>query len=69
MSVLPGKDYELIARNLHETIGIRIDQKNRHVDATDLGGAVYRFDMDGGENRRRLYEEAGALTGIALSHV
>lgn len=65
---LPGKDYELIARNLHEAIGVRIDQKNRHVYATDLGGAVYRFDMDGG-NRRRLYEETGAFTGIALSYV
>jgi hypothetical protein len=63
---LPGKDYELIVRDLHEAIGIKLDTRNRHMYATDLGGAVYRFDMDGG-SRKRIYE-AGAFAGITLAY-
>lgn len=64
----PGKDYDLIARDLHEAIGVKVDTKNRHIYATDLGGAVYRLDMDGG-NRKRLYEGSGAFAGITLAYV
>ncbi|KAK7428254.1 hypothetical protein QQZ08_005151 [Neonectria magnoliae] len=63
----PGKDYELVCRDLHEAIGIKLDLKNHHIFATDLGGAVYRFDMDGG-NRRKVYEGSGALAGISLAY-
>lgn len=59
--------YEILARNLHEAIGLKLDLKNKHIYTTDLGGAVYRFDMDGG-NRRKLYEDEGAFTGLALVH-
>ncbi|KAJ6780214.1 hypothetical protein PWT90_01941 [Aphanocladium album] len=65
---LPGKDYELLARNLHEAIGIKLDLRNRHLYTTDLGGAVYRFNLDG-TGRKRLYESAGAFAGIALTYV
>ncbi len=65
---LPGRDYELLARNLHEAIGIKLDLRNRHLYTTDLGGAVYRFNLDG-TGRKRLYEGAGAFAGIALAHV
>lgn len=64
----PGKDYELIARNLHEAIGIKLDVKNRHMYTTDLGGAVYRMNLDGSD-RQRFYEGAGAFAGIALAYV
>ncbi|KJZ78520.1 hypothetical protein HIM_01911 [Hirsutella minnesotensis 3608] len=63
----PGKDYTLIARNLHEAIGIKLDARNRHVYTTDLGGAVYRFDMDG-RNKKKFYEDEGAYTGITLTY-
>jgi 3-hydroxyacyl-CoA dehydrogenase/sugar lactone lactonase YvrE len=62
----PGSDYELVARGLHEAIGIKLDPKNRNMYVTDLGGSVYRFDMDGG-NRKKLYE-GGAFTGITLAY-
>ncbi|KAK2612289.1 hypothetical protein QQS21_001715 [Conoideocrella luteorostrata] len=65
---LPGKDYELIVRNMHEAIGVKVDPKNQHIYATDLGGAVYRFNMDGGA-KKKFYEDAGAFTGISLAHV
>ena len=31
------------------------------------GGAVYRFNMDGGE-KQKFYEDQGAFSGIALCH-
>ncbi|KAL4731808.1 hypothetical protein ACLX1H_000800 [Fusarium chlamydosporum] len=55
----PGKDYDVVSRGLHEAIGIKLDTKNRHIFATDLGGSVYQFDMDGG-NRTRIYDGQGA---------
>ena len=65
---LPGKNYELLARNLHEAIGIKLDLRNHHLYTTDLGGAVYRFNLDG-TGRKRLYQDAGAFAGIALAYV
>ncbi|TQV97061.1 hypothetical protein V2A60_000292 [Cordyceps javanica] len=65
---LPGKNYELLVRNLHEAIGIKLDLRNRHLYTTDLGGAVYRFNLDG-TGRKKLYEGAGAFAGIALTYV
>jgi hypothetical protein len=64
----PGKDYELVARNLHEAIGIKLDLVNHHIYTADMGGAVYRFDFDG-DNRKKFYEDAGSFTGITLAHV
>ncbi|KAJ6438801.1 3-hydroxyacyl-CoA dehydrogenase, NAD binding domain [Purpureocillium lavendulum] len=64
----PGKDYELIARGLHEAIGLKIDEKNRRIYATDLGGSVYRMNMDGGQ-WKRLHEGSGSLAGITLGYL
>jgi sugar lactone lactonase YvrE len=64
----PGKDYELVARNLHEAIGIKLDPVNHHIYTTNMGSAVYRFDFDG-HNRKKFYEDAGSFTGITLAHV
>ncbi|KAK0734183.1 hypothetical protein B0T26DRAFT_746129 [Lasiosphaeria miniovina] len=57
--------YEILVRNLHEAIGLAIDKKNRHIYATDLGGAVYRFNMNG-KDKKKLYEDQGSFGGIAL---
>ncbi|CAJ0543515.1 Ff.00g037900.m01.CDS01 [Fusarium sp. VM40] len=62
----PGKDYEILSRGLHEAIGIKLDSKNGRIFATDLGGAVYQLDMDGG-NKKKVYEGAGTYTGITLA--
>ncbi|KAK3984384.1 armadillo-type protein [Cladorrhinum sp. PSN332] len=59
------RNHKILARNLHEGIGLALDKKNRHIYATDLGGAVYRFNMDGGE-RKKFYEDEGSFAGIAL---
>jgi 3-hydroxyacyl-CoA dehydrogenase len=63
---LPGRDYELLARNLHEAIGLALDTKNKHIYTTDLGGTVYRFDHDG-SNKKKFYDGEGAFAGIALA--
>jgi len=60
--------YDILARNLHEAIGLKLDLRNKSIYTTDLGGAVYRFDMDGG-NRKKLYEDEGSFSGIGLLHV
>ncbi|KAF5692411.1 alcohol dehydrogenase [Fusarium denticulatum] len=62
----PGTDYEVVARGLHEAIGIKVDSKNRRIFATDLGGSVYQFDMDGG-NKKKVYEGTGAFVGITVA--
>lgn len=64
----PGRDYELVRRGFHEAIGIKLDQRNRHIYATDLGGSVYRLDLDGG-NMKEFYRGEGAFAGITLAHV
>ncbi|KAK3388872.1 armadillo-type protein [Sordaria brevicollis] len=58
-------NHQVLARNLHEAIGLAIDKTTRHIYATDLGGAVYRFNMDG-SGKQKFYEDQGAFTGIAL---
>ncbi|KAL2203235.1 hypothetical protein CC79DRAFT_1337882 [Sarocladium strictum] len=64
----PGKHYEIVTRGLHEAIGVKVDSKDRHLYATDLGGSVYRFDMDGG-NKKKFYEGNGVFAGITLAYV
>lgn len=65
-----GTGYDILARHLHEAIGLRLDLKNRHIYTTDLGGCVYRFDMQDGGNKKKLYDEdEGAFTGIGMMYV
>ncbi|SPJ78912.1 related to 3-hydroxybutyryl-CoA dehydrogenase [Fusarium torulosum] len=63
----PGQDYEIVSQGLHEAIGIKLDSKNRRIFATDLGGAVYQLDMDGG-NKKKVYEGSGNYVGITLAY-
>ncbi|KAK4218285.1 putative dehydrogenase [Rhypophila decipiens] len=58
-------EYKILARNLHEAIGLAVDKKNKHIYVADLGGSVYRFNLDGGE-RIKFYEDQGSFSGIAL---
>ncbi|KAF1941672.1 3-hydroxyacyl-CoA dehydrogenase-like protein [Clathrospora elynae] len=59
---------ETLARHFHEAIGLKIDAVNQHIYLTDLGGTVYRFDMDGG-GKRKIYQTDSAYSGIALAHL
>ncbi|KAK3694907.1 hypothetical protein B0T22DRAFT_477621 [Podospora appendiculata] len=62
------RNHQILARNLHEAIGLAIDKTNRHIYVTEIGGAVYRFNMDGSD-KRKFYEDQGAFAGIALCDV
>jgi 3-hydroxyacyl-CoA dehydrogenase len=57
-----------LARHFHEAIGLNIDSVNQHIYVTDLGGAVYRFNMDGSD-KKKIYETESAYSGIALAHL
>ncbi|KAH0023791.1 3-hydroxyacyl-CoA dehydrogenase-like protein, partial [Aureobasidium melanogenum] len=61
--------YNILAHNLHEAIGLKLDKKNQHIYATDLGGFVYRFDLDGQNKKRIVDVEDRAFSGITLAHV
>jgi len=65
---LPGKDYDLLVRNLHEAVGLALDKVNRRIYTTDLGGTVYSFDMDG-QNKKKIYDGDGAYAGITLAYL
>ncbi|KAF2770773.1 low density lipo protein receptor [Teratosphaeria nubilosa] len=63
-----SRDYDILARHLHEAIGLKVDEANKHIYVTDLGGTVYRYDLDG-SNCQKLFENQGQYTGIALAHL
>jgi 3-hydroxyacyl-CoA dehydrogenase len=58
----------VLARHFHEAIGLKIDAANRHIYVTDLGGAVYRVDMDGG-GKKKIFESESVYTGITLGYL
>lgn len=61
-----ARKYEIIARNLNEAIGLIVDHVNSHIYLTDLGGSLYRCDLDGNHKERIYSEDDRSLTGIAL---
>lgn len=61
-----GAKPEIIARHFHEPIGLKLDTKNGHVYVTDLGGTVYRINLDGSE-KTKIHSDDGCYTGIALA--
>lgn len=60
--------YDILARQLHEAIGLKLDQTNKHIYLTDLGGTVYRCGMDG-KDKKKVYDEECAFSGIGLTHL
>lgn len=57
--------YKIVVGGLHEAIGLQLDVKNGFIYASDLGGSVYRFNIDG-SGKQRIYEAECAFAGIAL---
>lgn len=59
----------IIGRHFHEAIGLKVDWRNGHIYLSDIGGTVYKFDVDGG-NKIKVYDfEDAAFSGICLLHV
>jgi sugar lactone lactonase YvrE len=62
----PDKNYEVLTRHLKEAIGLKLDLDNGHVYLADLGGNVYRCDLDGNNKEKLHSDDYRAFTGIAL---
>lgn len=57
---------DVLTRHLNEAIGLKLDEKHGHIYITDLGGNLYRCDMEG-QNKTKLYSDnQRALTGLTL---
>ncbi|KAL4961860.1 putative 3-hydroxyacyl-CoA dehydrogenase [Aspergillus stella-maris] len=61
-----SRGYEILARNFHETIGLKLDLANGHIYCADLGGSIYRIEMTDGKKTTLYTGEDRAFTGIAL---
>ncbi|KAJ5607579.1 hypothetical protein N7537_004198 [Penicillium hordei] len=60
------RGYEILTRGLNEAIGLKLDSINSHVYLTDLGGSIYRCDLDGNHKEKVLFDDHRAFTGITL---
>jgi hypothetical protein len=58
-------DAQILFGGLKEGIGVALDLANRHVFVTDLGGNVYRANLDGAD-RQTILTGQGTLTGITV---
>ncbi len=65
---VPRKDPEIIFTHLMEGIGLALDLKNGCMFLTDLGGSVYRCNLDGSGKKALAFAE-GNLTGIAYAEI
>ena len=70
MDAQPGRreDPEIIFNHLMEGIGLALDLGNARMFLTDLGGSVYRSNLDGSEKKVIVFAE-GNLSGIAYAEV
>jgi DNA-binding beta-propeller fold protein YncE len=68
MDVAPseGKGPEIVFTHLMEGIGLSLDLKSGRMYVTDLGGSVYRTNLDGSDKKTLLFAQ-GNLTGIAYA--
>ncbi|GAD98049.1 hypothetical protein PVAR5_6737 [Paecilomyces variotii No. 5] len=57
---------EVITRHMKEAIGLKLDLENRCIYSTDLGGNIYRCDLEGNSKERIHSDDYRAFTGIAL---
>lgn len=60
------KKHELLTRNLNEAIGLKLDPGSGHIYIADLGGSIYRYDLDGKKKERLYFEDSRAFTGITI---
>jgi hypothetical protein len=59
---------EILFNHLMEGIGLALDLKNGRMFLTDLGGSVYRCNLDGSEKKALVFAE-GNLSGIAYAEI
>lgn len=57
---------KMLSDHFHQTIGLAVDEAAGHIYVTDLGGAVYRINLDGSGKTRIRDTDDNMYTGIAL---
>jgi DNA-binding beta-propeller fold protein YncE len=62
----PVEKHEVLTRNLNEAIGLKIDASNNTIYLTDLGGSIYRCDLEGKNKSVLASDDHRAFTGITL---
>lgn len=60
------KPNELLVRNLNEAIGLKLDLEAGHMYITDLGGSLYRANLDGSDKQKLYSSDERALAGITI---
>ena len=58
--------FDVIVRHLNEAIGLKLDVEAGHIYLTDLGGSLYRCNLDGTAKEKVYTSDERALTGITL---
>ncbi|KAJ5313944.1 Mitochondrial import inner membrane translocase subunit tim16 [Penicillium atrosanguineum] len=61
-----SRKHEILTRNFNEAIGLKIDASNNAIYVTDLGGSIYRCDLDGKNKSVLVRDDNRAFTGLAL---
>lgn len=61
---VPSSGKEILARNFHEAIGLKLDSARNQIYITDLGGSIYCYDLDGKTKDTLLTDEKRAFTGV-----
>ncbi|KAI1370803.1 hypothetical protein F4677DRAFT_437269 [Hypoxylon crocopeplum] len=57
---------QVLLRGLHDPIGLRLDEANGHIYTVDLGGGLYRSNLDGSDVQTMLSEIGRSFTGVTL---
>lgn len=61
-----SQKHEILTRNFNEAIGLKIDASSNSIYVTDLGGSIYRCDMDGKNKTVLISAETRAFTGLTM---
>jgi hypothetical protein len=61
---VPSSGKEILAKNFHEAIGLKLNSVRRHIYITDLGGSIYCYDLDCKTKETLLTDEKRAFTGV-----
>lgn len=65
-SGIPLQKHEVICQNFNDPIGVKLDVKRGHIYITDLGGNIFRCNLDGKQKKNLYSQDSRCLTGICL---
>lgn len=71
LPILHGTGYikhTILSQGFHEAIGLKVDKDGQHVYISDLGGTLWKCNMDGSEKVKVFEEKSCAFTGLTLVH-